>query len=242
MSSDSTRYAIYFAPHSDDPLWRFGSGILGYDGATGEEVPQLVPRGLDAEAFRALTEEPRRYAFHATLKAPFRLAEGRTESELIDALVAFAEARPAFTMPRLILTAIGREPAEGAFLALVEARPTPALLDLERALVPAFEPFRAPATEAEIARRRPETLTERQRQYLETYGYPYVLEEFRFHMTLTGRVPRQDVARTEAALALAYAEHVPPGDVLVDALALCRQEGPGERFRIVGRAALGAQP
>ncbi|MBB4019662.1 putative phosphonate metabolism protein [Chelatococcus caeni] len=240
MSSNGSRYAIYFAPHSDDPLWRFGSGILGYDGATGEEVPQIVPRGLDAEAFHRLTEEPRRYAFHATLKAPFRLAEGQAESDLIAALVDFAEARPAFTLPRLILTAIGRRPAEGAFLALVEARPSAELAQLERALVPAFEPFRAPANGDEIAKRRPETLSERQRQHLETYGYPYVLEEFRFHMTLTGRVPREDVARTEAALALAYAEHVPPADVLVDALALCRQDGAGERFRIVGRAALGA--
>lgn len=233
------RYALYFAPAPDTALARFGSRILAYDAATGAEAEALVPDGFDPATFQALTEEPRRYGFHATLKAPFRLRQGRSEVELAGALGAFAEGWTAFRLPRLAVTAI-RSASGGGFVALAERRPTPALLALERAIVPAFEPFRAPLTESEIARRRPETLGERQRANLLAYGYPHVLEDFRFHMTLTGRVAEPDLARMVDALAALYARHVGDAEVEVDALALFRQR-QSQRFRILARAPFGSR-
>lgn len=235
----ATRYALYFAPAPDGALWRFGSGVLGYDAATGAEVPPLVPDGFDPAAFRALTADPRLYGFHATIKAPFRLGESVGEPELIAALHAFARGRPAFVLPELAVTAIPGGPDLPSFIALTEPRPTPALLALERAAVEGFEPFRAPLTEAEIARRRPDLLSERGRRYLHTYGYPHVLDAFRFHLTLTGRVPGPDVERAVAGLTALREEHAPPEPVAFDSLALMRQR-PGERFCIVARAALTA--
>ncbi|MDJ1158340.1 DUF1045 domain-containing protein [Chelatococcus sp. SYSU_G07232] len=238
----AARYAIYFAPPADSALWRFGSSVIGYDGASGTDVPQTRPPGFDAATFRALTEEPRRYAFHATIKAPFRLAKGRTEASLVEAMAHFAAAHSAFTLPRLAVTPVGRHPAEGGFLALTEPEPEPtaALVALERATVEAFEPFRAPPSEEERARRRPERLSERQRVYLDRYGYPYVLEEFRFHMTLTGRLRDAELTRAHAGLAALHAAAVPEGPVTIDALTIFRQAGPHERFRILARFALGA--
>src|SRR6266436_2078374 len=74
------RYAIYFVPAPDTALYRFGAGALGYDCFTGADMATLDTLPVDAGAWRELTREPRRYGFHATLKAPFRLAEGRTEA------------------------------------------------------------------------------------------------------------------------------------------------------------------
>lgn len=240
MPSSQPRYALYFAPAPESALWRFGSQVLGYDGVTGEEVAQSVPAGVAPDAFHAATEDPRLYAFHATIKAPFRLAEGRSEADLVAALGDFARARRRFALPRLAVTPIGRQPAQGAFIALTEPEPTADLLALERDTVVAFEPFRAPLTAGEVAKRRPETLSARQRAYLDHYGYPYVHDEFRFHMTLTGRLKDGLLDAALSGLTALHGQAVPAAPVAVDALAIFRQAAPGERFRVMARCAFGA--
>lgn len=236
----SVRYAIYFAPPPESALWRFGSAVLGYDGASGEEVPQTKPDGFDTASWRLLTADPRVYAFHATIKAPFRLAEGETEEGLVAALGRFAAARTPFALPRLDVAAVDARAGEGAFIALVEPEPTPALAELERAVVQEFDAFRAPLTDKEFARRLPETLSPRQRDSLARYGYPFVLDDFRFHMTLTGRVPEPQVEAARAGLAALHAEEVGNGPVPFDALALYRQEAGAPRFKVLARAPFGA--
>lgn len=238
-TSSAARYAVYFAPDADSALWRFGSAVLGYDGAAGKDVPQLVPQGFGDDEFFALTEDPRHYAFHATIRSPFRLAEGVDEGRLVEVLEAFCASRTAFSMPALALTVIPARAGGEAFLALTEAAPSQELAALERAVVPAFEGCRAPLNEAERAKRRPDNLPERQLRYLDTYGYPYIFEDFRFHMTLTGRVPADRVPAMQAGLEALYRSHVDDALVPVNALALYRQL-PGERFRILARASLNA--
>jgi len=232
------RYAVYFAPAPDTPLWRFGAAVLGYDAETGRDVAQLVPEGFQPAAFHALTDEPRRYGFHATLKAPFRLAEGAEEAELVSVLNAFAHRQASFFLPRLEVSAVGSRKSDGGFVALTEPEPTPALLGLERATVMAFEPFRAPLTEREIARRRSVGLSDRQSAQLTAFGYPHVFDDFGFHLTLTGRVPGPDLGRAVGALATLFAQHVPARPTAVDQLVLFRQ-APGERFRVMARAFFG---
>jgi hypothetical protein len=112
--------------------------------------------------------------------APFRLADAVTPNELDAALAQFARAQPACVLPGLVVRRIG------AFYALVPGATAPAVHRLAEGAVEAFARFRSPLTEAEIARRRPETLTPIQRENLERWGYPYVFGEYRFHMTLTG--------------------------------------------------------
>lgn len=228
------RYGLYLAPHAHAALWRFGSGVLGYDAQTGQAMEQIVPRGVDPDAFRALTEPPRRYGFHATLKAPFRLAPGRSREDLVAALERFCEDRAAFALPRLEVRALGADAQGAAFVALVEPQPTPELQALERETVLAFEPLRAPLAPEEIARRSPERLSPRQRDYLMRYGYPLVLEEFRFHMTLTGRVPAAQRDAIVAGLAEVYAAAVPEPGLLVDQIAIVEQDGDAP-FRVTQR-------
>lgn len=184
------RYAIYHSPEGE--LARFGAEWLGWDAEAGRRVAQPRVEGLDLPA---LTRTPRRYGFHATMKAPFRLAGGRDAGALLDALRGLAAGHAAVRLAGGLRLAR----VEG-FLALIPAQESAALARLEAALVRDLDRFRAPLTEREIASRRPEELSARQRQNLHRWGYPHVLEEFRFHMTLSGDLDDDIAGRMEAAL------------------------------------------
>lgn len=230
----TSRYAIYIAPQPDTALWQFGSRVLGYDAATGSDVHGFSLPGLDAETWRMQTDRPRTYGFHATLKAPFRLADGCTVSELSAALSLFAAARPGFDLGPLAVSCLKQ--GEGGFVALTPQRPSPALIDLEAATVMHFDRFRAPLTDAERTARRPESLSARERDHLERWGYPHVLDGFRFHMTLTNFLPNPDDLADQLAETLA--NELGTAHLDVDALVLFEQEAPGSRFRIISRAEL----
>ncbi len=223
----SARYALYYAPAADSPLWRFGSAVLGYDAVAGAEIAPLVPPGCDVAAWPALTAEPRRYGFHATLKAPFTLARGRSEAGLRAFAHNYAAGLERVLLDGLAVTALG------PFIALTPAADSAALQRFAFGLVQAFEPFRAPLDEADLARRLKSPLTPAQRAYLEAFGYPYVGDAFRFHMTLTGALPPAAVGPVKAALALAYAQAVPAGPVAIDRIALFRQDSREGRFGLL---------
>jgi putative phosphonate metabolism protein len=180
------RSAIYFAPASGSALEAFGCGWLGraLDGAP---VAQPAVPGLDRARLWEITRSPRYYGFHGTLKAPFALADDRSAESLDEAIEAFVRRRASFDVRLKIGSLDG-------FIAFVPAAASPALDALAADCVQAFDGFRAPLDDAEIARRRAAGLTPRQDRYLRRYGYPYVLDDFGFHMTLTERLqpPERD--------------------------------------------------
>lgn len=219
----SARLAVYFAPPAGSALEDLSAAWLGRDLYGTPVVRPAVP-GFSAERLEALTAEPRRYGFHATLKPPFALASGTAVADLEAAAAAFAAARAATTAPPLQVAEIG------SFLAL---RTEAAALDaLAADCVQTFDAFRAPAPPEDVARRRAKGLSARQDALLERWGYPYVLEEFRFHMTLTGPIP--DAAERED-LAVWLAEWLAPAlaePLTVDAIALYRQPDRASPFTL----------
>ena len=102
------RYAVYLAPPPESALWRFGSDVIGRDAASGQQRPGFAAAGFDAEAWRDMTSEPRRYGFHATIKAPFRLADDASLSDLSAALAALARAEALRRRPARRLGAVAR--------------------------------------------------------------------------------------------------------------------------------------
>lgn len=196
------RYALYFSPAADHPLTTAASRWLGRDAFTGDTFATPHVAGLASEDVHALTADPRRYAFHATLKAPFELAEDRSEADLLEALERFAAATPAFDIPNIVIGQLGR------FFALVPDRIYPDLQEFAAGIVEKFEPFRAPLTDADIARRKPETLSPAHRENLIRWGYPHVMDEFRFHMTLTGQVEPEQSAAIRMALDARFADFI----------------------------------
>jgi len=226
------RYAVYFAPEPASALWDFGSAAIGYDAASGRDVPLVPPDGWSEGDWHTATEDPRRYGFHATLKAPFRLADGQDEASLLRAFDAFATSHAAAPLGGLRVAALGR------FIALVPAGDPAPVGVLAFAAVTAFEPFRAPLSDADRARRLAGGgLSERQAALLEQFGYPYVAEQFRFHMTLSGPLPEAVRDTTRVGLERQFARLGGSVDPAVDRIALFRQDGPQARFRI-----LAAQP
>lgn len=228
----TSRYAIFYAPDETTELWRFAARWLGRDPVTGELLAPMAVDGLAAGFVAALTEAPRHYGLHATLKPPFALAEGACAADLVDALEAFAARQTAFAAPALALGRIGR------FLALTLSRPSADIDALARACVREFDRFRAPPTEAELAWRRRPGLNARQETMLTRWGYPYVFDEFRFHLTLTGQLGDDDRARVAAALA----PHVAPlcaAPLPVGSVCLYRQMDRETPFTVIRRFAFG---
>ncbi|MEL7254447.1 MAG: DUF1045 domain-containing protein [Pseudomonadota bacterium] len=225
------RYAVYYAP-PPGPLAEFGAAWLGWDMERGAAVahPDLPGLPLPVEE---ITATPRKYGFHATLKPPFRLAEGRTEAELVEA-VAILGSRTFHPVKdlRLNVTALGR------FLALTAQGNVAQLSGLAAMCVETLDMFRAPAGEAELARRRGAGLSPGQEAMLVRWGYPYVMDEFRFHMTLTGKLPKAVLPEVHAVLDQAL-DGVIPDPFALDTICLVGEDDEG-RFHLMHRHTLSA--
>lgn len=231
----AARYAIYFAPAPDSAFWQFGSSWLGWDAA--EEIrlkrPPLTGDAAadwDDGALETLTAAPRNYGFHATLKPPFRLGEGQAVERLITAAEAFVETQKSFVCPNVDVAALGR------FIAFRLTDASSEMQDLAEVCVRAFEPFRASLNEAELAKRHASGLTPRQAALTANWGYPYIFEEFRFHMTLTGAIA-DNAARGRLVTQLQRMAEASgaSGPMLADAICIYEQPQPGEPFRLLRR-------
>jgi putative phosphonate metabolism protein len=190
------RFAVYYAPEPG----KFADAAaqwLGWDPQAGRRVVQPAPE------LAGKTAEPARYGFHGTIKPPFRLTEGMDLVDLHSALHDLAAALQAVEMPGLNLVQID------GFMALVPQGDLTTLNHLAARVVEGLEPFRAPLNDAEIARRRPERLTPRQRALLDQFGYPYVMEEFRFHLTLTDRLTEAEAGPLRALALAHFGPHLP---------------------------------
>ena len=226
--SSLARAALYWAPLLHDPLHRLGSTWLGRDAETGAVMPQPSVDGMN---LAALTADPRGYGLHATLKPPFRLA-GSYAALREDAARLAAGTEP-FDLPPLELASLG------GFLALRESAPCPALQALADACVATLDHHRAPPTEAETARRRPDRLTPAGRYNLQRWGYPQVFGEWRFHVTLTQRLEAAQAAAIRPALQGFLGEAAARPRRVVE-LCLFTQAAPGDPFLIAERLPLGA--
>lgn len=228
------RYAIYYTPAQTDPLARIAARWLGRDAFSNEtQTPPTVSQLSPAEiAYH--TASARRYGFHATLKAPFQLADGTTERELDDAVSDFAGDIEPIALDSLVPTRLD------GFLALTPGKPSAELDRFAGDVVTHFDRFRAPLTDAEVKRRSPDSLSPDQFRNLTQWGYPYVFENFRFHMTLTGRVAEQEVPQVRAAIDEVFAEAL-ARPVAIDGIALFMEPEPGAPFVVRSWYAFGGR-
>jgi putative phosphonate metabolism protein len=222
------RWAVYFAPDPGSDLARFGATWLGYDAATGAELAQPRLARIAPERLRAITAEPRRYGFHATLKPPFILAAPGDPAALDAAVARLAGEVPAFAAPPLRLARLA------GFWALILSQPCPAIDRLAASCVTDLDAFRRPPGPAELARRRRAGLSPEQDALLGRWGYPYVMAEFRFHMTLTSRLDPDEGEVVRRALE-PLVEKLCRAPLRVDAIGLFRQDPDDAPFRLVRR-------
>jgi len=231
------RAAVYAAPGSGtgtttvDPhaarLRELAEEWLGRS-VDGREVGRRAPAGWTRDEVDAITVTARSYGFHATLKPPFRLAPGRSLDDLVSAVDQLAARVPSVWIPRLRLDLLG------SFFALLPGTEPDAdtpLRAVADAVVTDLDAFRAPLTDEDRARRNPDALTARQRELLERWGYPHVLDEFRFHLTLTDRIPAERLADVGTALR-SWFDDVLGRDIPLDVLAVFTQSAPDAPFRL----------
>jgi putative phosphonate metabolism protein len=226
LTANAGRVALYWAPDPDSAFGRFGDRWLGR-----EAVDEAAVGGLPAGERDAITTHPRHYGFHATLKPPFALAAGTDVAQVHEALGSFAAHRAPFDAPPLALKSVS------GFLALVLSAASSEMHELAAACVRDFDEFRAPAPPEETAERRKAGLTPVQDAHLLRWGYPYVMEEFRFHLTLSGRLPAAQRDRVMAALTPLVAPFC-AAPLRIDAIALFQQDRRDLPFRLVRRYAL----
>lgn len=219
------RAAVYWAPEITDPLHALGSAWLGRDAETA--APMRQP---DVPNIAEITADARGYGLHATLKPPFRLA--RPYGALVDEVTELAGSIRPFALPPLSVQNLK------GFLALRESAPCPPLHALADLCVTELDRFRAPPDEAELARRRRASLSPAQEAMLAAWGYPYVLAEWQFHVTLTRRMNPAEHAAILPRLQAHFGD-VPANPRLVTELCLFTQAGPGLPFLIAERFALG---
>lgn len=221
------RYAIYFLPPASEAWAGFGASWLGWDVETGQDLAHPDSTGLDVAA---LTATPRKYGLHATMKPPFRLAKGQDLDALDKACAALATSRPAVALDGLEIARLGR------FLALRPLGELSELNALAAACVTELDPFRAPATPQELERRRAARLNPAQDAHLTRWGYPYVLDQFRFHITLTGRLDEDRLVQAQRLLQDRLGPLLPVPFTLAE-LALVGEAGDG-RFHLIHRYTL----
>ena len=223
------RFAIYYAPDVNDALWDRATIWLGRDAADSALVEGAVA-GIERTRLLNLTQSAGRYGFHATIKPPMALAEGWTEEDLRAALENFAASSAPVALGRLQIADLA------GFLALVPKDENTALQDFAAHVVEQFEPFRAPLDPRSHAARA-KGLNERQLELLGAYGYPYVFDQFRFHMTLTDRLVPEDRADLLAA-AQTWFGPVLDAEINLDRLVLYHEPESGLPFRRIADFAL----
>ncbi|MBC8050362.1 MAG: DUF1045 domain-containing protein [Chitinophagales bacterium] len=220
------RYAIYWAPPRGSALEAFGRAWLGADAEAGAYIAS-EDFGLDAALSARAVAAPRRYCLHATMKAPFRLAPWRDEAELRAAMAAFCARRRRFTAGPLKLHTFGD------YLTLMPEPPLAELDWLAAECVSHFDSFRAPLTDADRARRM-QGLPPAQAALMEQFGYPYIFNEFGFHVTIAGPLLQPELDVVADALAPACAAFT-ASPLKIEELCLFGDPGGDGPFRLIER-------
>ena len=232
----SPRYAVYFAPGGTSPWWTFGAHWLGRNACDDTPLPQPRIDEIAPKAMFDLTAEPRRYGFHATLKAPFRLVAGHDEASLMLRLQSLAQQLSPVALGPLTAVSLG------SFVALVPATGNPQLQAFAASCVTELDDMRAALLPAELARRQPATLDFRGTELLAIYGYPHVLERFRFHLTLTGPTHAEMAAKVIRAATPDVDRLNGEAPLQLDRLCVFREASPGLAFQRIGDVPLPRAP
>jgi putative phosphonate metabolism protein len=200
------RVAIYAAPEAGSPWWQQGSEWLGRCAHHQRVLAQPTIEGVEASTLARLTADPRRYGWHGTLKAPFRLAEGVGLAQLSDAVNRLCQQHRPFELTGSRVARMGR------FLAWRPESPVLPLQRLAASCVTQLHSLAAPLTPKEMERRRQAGLTPEQDALMRDWGYPWVLDQFRFHFSLTGPLDTApaDTVNTLAVAATAHFSALPP--------------------------------
>lgn len=231
------RYAIYFAPPETSAWHDVWASWLGRSAATGALLEQPEISGIDRSRFAEMTAQPRRYGLHATLRAPVRLAPSASIDILVGAVSVYCQNQAPFALPPLIPGVVDD------FVALVPAEPDRRIDAIAQSCVCMVDSIRAPLTRHDADRYRGAGLDDVEDQLLLRWGYPHVMQRFRFHLSLTGPLDEQHWHYIPPLLAAAETRlaELANTPLMFDALAVFEEREPGLAFREVARIPFSAE-
>ena len=230
-ASDTPRFAIYFAPEIDSKLHSIGSQWLGRDSSSGKSLKQPYIKGISSNYFCSVTKTPRRYGFHATLKAPFRLNEDFTLMDLCSQIQRLSALSKTFYI-KLKVRKFGN------FIALMMDPTERKMQNLASKLVENLDYFRAPLHKEEIDKRRMSALTTSEDENLLNWGYPYVFNDFRFHITLTEKIQCKSDRESIISAASSHFSGSLENTIKVSSISLFVQENSEANFLQIQQFAL----
>ena len=222
------RFAAYYAPEQDSTLWQAGNRWLGLDPKSGQALLPSISGRLPGP-LQPVMDAPRRYGWHATLKAPFSLAPGVTVGALHEAMQALCSLHHAFVMPLLKVQRVDN------FLALVPAQASPEIQGVADACVMTLHPLAQALPQSEVQRRRGGGLSDEQEHMLQQWGYPHVLKQFQFHMSLTGSLAGVSAVDVQLLIAQAQAIFEDLAPTRFDGVALVGESVSGAAFNVLHR-------
>ncbi|MFN5350570.1 MAG: DUF1045 domain-containing protein [Betaproteobacteria bacterium] len=228
------RYAVYFAPGKASGWQRFGTHWLGRSEFDHQLLPLSALEDITSNQLKELTRVPRRYGFHATLKAPFHLATGIEASELTDRMAKLARKLRPLPLGEMKVATLGN------FVALVPGTTVDGLHALAEACVTELDDLRAPLADHELSRRLKEPLDARATELLNRFGYPHVLERYQMHFTLTGQVTAQEAASVTRAVTAPIEQLNRQNPLVLDRLCLFMEPAADSPFLRIADFALGA--
>ncbi|MDO9436375.1 DUF1045 domain-containing protein [Hydrogenophaga sp.] len=226
------RVAVYFAPATQSAWWQAGSQWLGRCAATDARLDQPAVPGVPTDLQRDLTADPRRYGFHATLKPPFRLQQGLALDGVLQEIQRLCKDTKPFDLPPLRVAMLGD------FLALRPEGDNRRANAVAANCVTSLQPLAAPLYADELARRRQQPLTPEQDNLLQRWGYPWVLDQYRFHLSLTGGLDACNDAQRAALLQAAEAVFHPLPHCRFDSIAVFVEPRAGDDFVLTDRLEL----
>lgn len=227
----TARYAVYYVPAPESVLLHVGQRWLGRDVYSGDPVRRRMTLGLPLDQVTELTRSAARYGLHATLKAPFELAPDTSE----DLLLSSARQLGSSLVPISAQLSVG---AIGEFLALLLTENEQQVNELHRACLEYFEPQRAPLSEYDRTRRLQAPLSPEQLKALDQFGYPYILENFRFHITLTQRIKDAERRASVQQLLTDIFDRAWTEPHVIDAISILRQDDRQQPFKVIERVLL----
>ena len=188
--------------------------------------------GISPQVQWTLTAEPRRYGWHATLKAPFKIKPGENLKSVMSAMQALAQSLNAFDLPALQVS------TEGGFLALRPEGDVSQINSTAAACVKELHRLAQPLSKPDLARRRQVPLTPEQDRLMLAWGDPYVLDEFEFHLSLSHKLDAMSDDMRTAWQEAAQAHFAPLGVCRFDQLALFVEPERGADFLLFDHVAL----
>ncbi len=184
-----SRYAIYYAPPKESNLEEFGRYWFGWDPLNAKLInnKQRINylNGFGIKNLKNIDKNvliAKKYGFHGTLIPPFRLNKNYSTNLLFKKTEDIAKKFKKFKFYKFKLKKINN------FYAFVQNKKNNNINKLSNRLVRELFKFRSPLTKKEIDRRNPSKLSKLQLNILYKWGYPYLMSEFSFHMTLASEV------------------------------------------------------